>query len=64
MWGHPVSKFVLELYLGELLVAVDVHDDDDLNEGNQGEAGGPVGVNKGQPLVKVMKPFFLRRWWK
>jgi hypothetical protein len=56
-----VSNVVLELHLGELLVAVDVHDDDDLNEGNQGEAGGPVGVDQGQPSVKVMKPFFLRR---
>ncbi len=56
-----MSKIVLKLYLGELLVAVDVHDDDDLNEGNQGEAGGPVGVDQGQPSVKVIKPFFFRR---
>jgi hypothetical protein len=39
------------VYLGELLVSVDVHDDDDLDEGDQGQPSGSIGVHEGQPVL-------------
>jgi hypothetical protein len=36
-------------------VPVDVHDDDDLDEGDEGETGGAVGVDEGQPIFSGLR---------
>ncbi len=41
--------------LSKLFVPVDVHDDDDLDEGNEGETGGSVGVDEGQPIFSGLR---------
>ena len=30
---------------------VDVHDDDDLDEGDEGQSGGSIGVHESQPVL-------------
>ena len=41
----------MQPYLSEPLVPVDVHDDDDLDEGYEGQSSGSIGVHQGQPVL-------------
>ena len=38
-------------HLSEPFVPVDVHDDDDLDEGDEGQSGGSIGVHQSQPVL-------------
>ena len=48
-------KSLIGTNLSKLFVSVDVHDDDDLDEGDEGEAGSAVGVDEGQPIFSGLR---------